>query len=414
MNNAGQFRIYADVPPVQHDEQLEKYRDAGFTHYIMTEDYIKMRDERGQISSSYIDTLKKLRQMGFRVLIRNHGDGPDYFDGITTQLKPYADGFYMCDEPSYVPVPEYASTYISNLKKLVDWYNNYGNNTFFHINLLQTYGVEMLHNQYSYSQYLDHYVEDILKNVKGKKTLSTDFYPLSYDEKNNYCIKKGYLYNLVTISDKAKELKASGHDVELSFCIQVFSEEGLRLRPIERIEDIRFQVAVSIAMGAKNLEYYLWASNLENDGVIDKKTQTCYTSAYEFIKKVNQELKTLEKEITNFDWNGAMFCKGTQYHDLSAFYGTDEQENKSFKNLKNIECSVDSIVGEFVDGDNRGYMFVNFSEPSLNLKDDITFECNKQKCIACCNGNLFEICPCNGKFSFSVEAGSYIFLKFSE
>ena len=145
-----------------------------------------------------------------------------------------------------------------------------------------------------------------------------------------------------------------------------------------------------------------------------KKAVKVIVSAYEFINKVTHELKTLEKEITNFDWNGAMFCKGTQYHDLSAFYGTDKQENKSFTNLENIECSVDSIIGEFVDGNSKGYMFVNFTEPSLNLKDDITFECDKQKCIACCNGNLFEICAHNGKFSFSVEAGSYIFLKFSE
>ena len=179
------FTIWADVPAnPQVEEYLRVYKEAGFTHYNLTEDWVKFTnvdnvygtEDDGVINQKYLDAIALCNSLGLNVLIRNYYADSDYFvndnDGdrpyahiqgtysmpkrnITTELTqlPAVGGYYMGDEPTWQQVLTY--------DKLIEWYNSYGGNTLWHMNLLQSYGAFLFEdaegNMYNYEEYVDRY-----------------------------------------------------------------------------------------------------------------------------------------------------------------------------------------------------------------------------------------------------------------
>ncbi len=371
------FIIFADVPPMPTADRLKKYAEAGFTYYNHTEDYVVRDKEGGGITDEYFNAIDNAHKAGLKVILRTmRRNSPDYYDGITDEFKGKVDGFYIADEPSYYYVDWYGSTPIEKLTKMVEWYNAHGGDTLFHVNLLQDYGMRLVHKQTpKYEDYLDLYINTVLKKVKGEKSLSTDHYPIAFDENGNH-IKESAIKDYYLIANHSKTLKEEGHDIRTCFCIQLVSDKGLHLRTPECFEDIIFQTNFAMAFGAKMLEYYKYAGDTEAI-IMPKMVQDTYGPAYEWVKNANKRVHALGEYILKYDWVTTKISLGSNYsdpHNKNAFDRVETFQPERLAGLKSFESTADAIVSEFKDKHGKtAYMAVNYTEPTAGIKNEVTF-----------------------------------------
>lgn len=420
------FILFADKPPQGDTLRIKDYADAGFTHYVITEDQKSLfakdsttgeylLDDNGNyiLNTAYLTFINNAINAELQIIMRNMGNKPDYFDNLTAEqiatLQALIDAYYMCDEPSNTYKPSYkASTYIEALTSLVDWYNANGKDengdyTLFHVNLLQSYGIEDLVHKgegITFEQYVNNYVETILKNVNGTKTISTDYYALSTDGSDNY-IKSDFIRNLYVIANAAKTLKAEGHDVITNFCVQLCDDAGLDLRLMESINDVRFQTALYAAFGATSFEYYGYLSYMYDQNNLQKY------DTYDYVKTVNSELQVLAKAISLFDWNGYKFIsKGN--NTVTNISGT---ELSAFSGLSGVTSTADAVVSEFKHGNEYAYMAVNYTEPSDNISNTLTFNFSGETtATVIINGVRSDVELVNGTYTVTLGAGDSVFV----
>ena len=412
-----EFIIFADVPPKPTEDRLIKYKEAGFTYYNLTEDYVVRDNEKGGITDEYYKAIEDAHKLGLKTILRTmRSNSPDYYDTVGDEFVGKADGYYMCDEPSFTYVSWYGSGPLPKLKKFVDWYNEHGGDTIFHINLLQTYGMRLVHganNTPKYEDYLDTYIETILKNVKGEKSLSTDHYPIAFDKDGVYCIKESAIKDYFLIADRSKKLREEGHDIRTGICIQLTSDKGLFIREMECKEDITFQVNFAMAFGAKLLEYYLYVG--KNTGIIsDKQTQLSYTPVYEWVKDANKWVHELGKYFLKYEWNMTKTYLGTEKvdeHNSRAFDTVKDFQTGEFKLLKSYKSTADSIVSEFVGNDGLAYMAVNYTEPTLKVTNHVDFEFDGvEEVLVVKNGYEEKVATNCGRVSISLGSGEAVFV----
>lgn len=417
--NKKELIIFSDVPPKFDGDRIDKYAEAGFTYYNLTEDWVTRDCVDGGISDEYYNAIDLCHEHGLKVILRTmRGNSPDYYDGITNEFAGKIEGFYMNDEPVYEKCWMKGVAEISNLSKLVDWYNQYGGDTFWHINLLQDYGItQILHKDLgiSYEQYVDKYIDEVLVNVKGRKSLTTDHYPLSYDESGVKHIKETVLRDYYLLAERAKELKAQGHDIQSGFCIQLTSDAGLRLRTPECPADITFQTNLSAAFGSNVFEYYLYAGN-EGGILNDKQEQTHYTPLYDYVKSANEQLVVLCDETLAYDWNASKVYMGSEIsseHNQNGFALVEKYQPQSFTMLSEFSASADALVSELVSGKDYGYMAVNFTEPTENICNTchFVFDSAVQKVLTVKAGKKEEVSLHDGLLDITLEAGEGVFVK---
>lgn len=417
--NNKELIIFSDVPPKFDGDRIAKYAEAGFTYYNLTEDWVTRDDENGGITKEYYDAIELCHEHGLKVILRTmRGNSPDYYDGITDEFAGKVEGFYMNDEPVYQPCWLKGVAEISKLPKLVEWYNQYGGDTFWHINLLQDYGItQILHSDLgiTYEQYVDKYITEVLKHVKGKKSLTTDHYPLSYDESGVKHIKETVLRDYYLLAERAKELKAEGHDVQSGFCIQLTCDAGLRLRTPECPADITFQTNLSAAFGSNVYEYYLYAGN-EGGILNNKEEQTQYTPLYDYVKRANAELAVLGEEILDYEWNASKVFVGSETsceHNRNGFALVEKYQPKSFAILSEFHSSADALVSELICEDDFAYMAVNFTEPTDGICNEcrFVFDSSVRKVLIVKGGIKEEVLLEQGILNISLEAGEGVFVK---
>ena len=446
------YVIFADVPTRPTVEHLQVYKDAGFTHYNMTEDWLKLtnvdnvfgNEDDGVLNPEYLKALEACETVGIEVVIRNYYGDSDYFlndaeDGdrdrlseapwynpykmpkraITTQLTEYdaVDGYYMGDEPSYQR--------ISTFEKLINWYNSYGSKSNFteddslwHLNLLQSYGADYFKG-YSYEEYVDHYCDVVLKNVKGAKTLGTDYYPLVKGDlgEANY-IKVGLLNDYFVIANKTKEMIKDGHDVRTNFCIQSYenpkSNAG-QVRELVSQADITFQTNLAMAFGTKSFQYYTYKGYGSEPGIVDGSSLKP-TKMYPWVQEANRQAQVLADMILNFNWQGAKLYQGQQKTDdynIEAFTEAKKYELDKFALISDVTARLDTVVSEFKDANgNFGYMLVNYSEPSMQLsgKVIVNFSSVINKAVLYVDGEKSVVDVVDSKIILDLSAGGSVFL----
>lgn len=410
--------IFSDVPPKFDGDRIAKYTEAGFTYYNLTEDWVTRDDGNGGITKEYYNAIDLCHEHGLKVILRTmRGNSPDYYDGITDEFAGRIEGFYMNDEPVYEPGWTGAAA-IPQLPKLVNWYNQYGGDTFWHINLLQDYGItQIVHKNLgiTYEQYVDKYITEVLKKVNGKKSLTTDHYPLSYDETGVKHIKETVLRDYYLLSERAKELKAEGHDIQTGFCIQLTYDVGLRIRTLECPADVTFQTNLSAAFGSNVYEYYMYAG--DEGGILNsKKEQTHYTPVYDYVKRANAELVVLCDETLAYDWNATKVYVGEDIsceHNRNGFAMVEKYQPESFAMLSEFHASADALVSELVSGTDYAYMAVNFTEPTENICNHchFVFDSSVQKVLTVKGGKKEEVLLEQGILDVSLEAGEGVFVK---
>lgn len=443
------FLITGDVPAKPIREYLLTYKDAGFTHYNLTEDWVYMtnKDQKygteddAVLSQNYLDAIALCQELGLNVYIRNQYGDEDFFvnDDDSTRQAAYpwnytyripvrnvtneltqlgVDGYYMGDEPSWKEVLKY--------EKLVEWYNNYGGNTLWHMNLLQSYGAFLFEdeegNMYNYEQYVDHFCDKVLSKVNGPKTLGTDYYGLLSGglSGDNY-VSDGMISDYFVIARKAKEMKAEGHDIITNFCIQSYertTEEAGYVRFLTSQADITFQTNLALAFGAESFQYYTYRSYGSEPGIVDGSNHEP-GKMYPWVKNANAYAQAMAEAILTFDWNGTKVYKGmqggstTDKHTAQAFEKVEGYVLDKFQHVAGITARLDTLVSEFKDeGGNVGYMVVNYSEPSKGLTGDviINFAKKTNKAIIYQNGNKSVVDVKDNKLKITLEAGGGAFV----
>ena len=394
------FKTWADRPPTPSAELIDLWKEAGLTHFNMTEDdYVLTNadgkfgtEDDGVLNPKYLNALDLCEQAGLEVLIRNYRTDPDYFynddDGqrfaeppwnyeyyipvrhLTNELTSHnaVAGYYMGDEPSYQKV--------GTFDKLVEWYNQNGGNTLWHMNLLQSYAPSSMmrdanNNLKTYAEYVRYYCDQVLEKVNGPKTLGTDYYPLVLNGEEPI-IKNGILSDYVILAENVNRMNKTlteGNKVALNLCIQVYNSSSTR--DISSLADITFQTNLAAAFGTKSLQYYLFRATSGDGGMIDMVTQKP-TPMYGWVKEANIQMQVLADVILNFDYVGVKTFVGavSDENNVKGFGYIQDQALEQFKLINNVSCRLDTVVSEMADKDgNVGYMVVNFSEPSKALTD---------------------------------------------
>ena len=435
------FLKFADLPPDPTDPAaLRTYKELGFNVCLLTEDNVKMvRD--GQLSEEYRQAIENIAESGMDVWVRNMYNDPDYFEcdrqkagsnyGSPYELPPrkIADeipsvkGFYMADEaymyqlPKKTSIPwmrddcdKYAS--FDQLIKLVDWKNKYYPNAFWHMNHVP--GQSWDHylpkdgKIYDYKDFLTEYADVILRRLKNcERSLTLDNYPLIGED----YIEKDYLCDLLTAADVVKNYNESVGETDqakFGICLQTFRAKAItddRCRDITGPEEITFQMYVGMALGAKMFEYFCYRTFESMLGILDADGQK---RIYDFVRTANTNASAMEQKIFPYQYTGAFVVPGEECSEnTAAFVLAKDLFRKD--NFLTVSSSHDILVGCLEDGEKKGYLIVNYTDPVRRHTSRVSV-CLQHQQTASCLLNGREIIAENGHFCLAIEPGNAAFI----
>ncbi len=375
------IQSFADCPPAPTDSSLRTYFDAGFTTYVLTEDFNDISADGGK--ETYLNFARKASQYG-NVLYRNQTDSNSYWTdkGLTgNYLKDSmvnALGFYQNDEPSL--------SEIDGMTAIADWQNENAPDKMFHVNLYPSYASSSVIGS-NYSTYVQKYVDTVLARVNGPKTLSIDYYALSNESyfgglyTGANVLRENYLSDLSIIASAAKtynETTGITSKITTSMAIQAFNHtDDNKQRDIQSLADINFQVNTALAFGAKQLEYFAYESNNVYHGMVNENTATggeVADGVYDYVKTVNTNVNKWGHIITAFDWQGIYAHEQESNGELSKQEDfTSSLTLAQLNGISAITTTKDTLVSEFKDEEGRyGYMVTNFTDPIDNQSDSVT------------------------------------------
>ncbi len=411
----GSAVLFADFPTDQTSESaVTTYFGANFTHMLMTEDTVALKSG-DSVNASYLNAMN-LIQMHGDVIVRNgQGAGGSFVDkSITDELaNGGAKNFYYWDEPTLTELQN------GTLNDLVTWHNTYNSDAMFHVNLFPSYATTANIGS-SYASYIEAYVDNVLTNVNGKKTLCIDNYPLvntndtfllwSTNEKH---VRANYLSDMLTVANAVKNFNASHAEdpAELAFAIQSYgvsnAKDATTQRKIESYADITFQTNMAIAMGARSLEYFAYLQKLDaaEQAMIDGSGNT--TSVYGYVANVNQAIQSWDHVFTSYDWQGAMM-----YGDTSSdLYNNAKSQFVSSFNKATVSADKATVVSEFKDAEsNYAYMAVNATEPSEGEMATVSFTFSgATKAVVYRNGEASVEALSGGALTVALGAGEGAF-----
>lgn len=392
----------ADMPPspfIAEDVQL--YKDLGFTHWILTEDHTPMVYE-GTLHSDYKKAIEILTQEGFEVWIRNMQNDPSYFQ-ITETKKgsnygyqytleprditddfaafPGVTGFYMMDEPFQVTKADDPGTAdredlhpaFDQLDAMIEWKNTYYPDAFWHINHIGSGSWDHWPAGNTYVDFIDAYVENVIKKLEGTggKSICMDNYPLP---DGGGVIKENFLYDVLVLAHATKNYNDSvpeDQEAIMGICLQTFRDVSLKLRDITSPEDVTMQMYTGMAAGAELFEYFCYRS-IDSIGLFGIIDMTGQPRIYDHIKEANERALPFQRVVLAFDWYGMAVNHGSQSGPEDIFEIVKEMVTDETGALTKIESRYDTIVGCFKQGQQDGYMVVNYTAPDLKQTNMVT------------------------------------------
>lgn len=394
--------IRASVPPdPSSKEQLRLYRDAGFNVLAMTEDYVK------SCSKAYFDCLKYAEEVGLHVYMKEHHEFGKYwskhFSNVDLNEYPSVIGFYMTDEPNKEQLQVIAKEYVPWYKER---YEQSGMDFF-----INTYCGETEHFQGPAEEYLDLMMESIYNKLDTEnKYLSLDEYPLRRD-----CFGKNYLDEREWIpytAQAAKKCRDNG--VRFGSYMQSFGGGYCDARLPLCIEEIRFMAYVYLAFGVQHLGYFVYQTTSEWNfqGIITEDGKP--TKLYYFVKEVNEELLSFDREYLTYKWNGALVIDGDRNEKPNEpFIKTREFLQYTDEEVEVVKAEKDLIVGCFGKEKNqRAYILVSYGEPTVKEGNtvELTFKTAKKLAIRR-NGVKETVEIKDGKLSLEMKQGEGIYIQ---
>lgn len=440
------FIRLADLPPNPLDgKALDHYREMGMNVCLLTEDNVKMV-KNGTVNEDYQKAIQNITDHGMQVWIRNMFNDPDYFDcdgktdgsnyGWTYEMEPRhitdefsqvpgVAGFYMADEAYMYQLPrkvnidwmrddshKYAS--FDQLRKLVDWKNQYYPHTFFHMNHVP--GSSWDHylprdgKIYDYEDFLTEYANVILKRLKGcGRSLCLDNYPLIGE---NY-LEKDYLYDLMTAAKvtRAYNAEAAPEDQAVfGICIQTFNAKSMfddRRRDIKMPEEVTLQMYTGMALGARLFEYFCYRSyGHEFLGILDPDGND---RLYDIVKTAGDRVARMEPILSQYDSIGGYMVPGSVYSfNTAAMVMAKHQFCQPYEVA--VQGEYDTLVGCFTGNGEKAYMLVNYTDPVRNCVSKITLRGAQKPLTLWKNGEKSLLQRENGEFTVTVEPGNCAFV----
>ena len=334
---------------------------------------------------------------------------PNYFKqfdtlGIDFDKLSAVKGFYFIDEPN--------AGQFANMKDCyVDWYNqNYSSSNIWHANMFPSYatpeqlGVDATADKTAFEVYIETYAEQVIKHVQGGKAdIGVDHYPLMKRGMENF-LSPTYLSDLMVVSSVAHR-----YGVDFASCIQAAGWGNYRVP--KKTADIGFQVYTNLALGAKRLEYYPY-NTTGYDGYEGMFFYGSKGPSYDAVKNINEQIKKIDYLFDAFAWQGAKTITGVTADENSGFEYVGKYELASLEGIKSVSASYDALIGQFKDDNNyQGYMLVNYTEPSKELKNTIELEFNDAKGVLMYRAGVEMLLKVeNNKLSVPLEAGEGVFI----
>ena len=421
ISSNGRFITFTDLSPSALTEnELDKYLEAGFTDFNLTFDATDLAaavaDGKLVVTEKLKTAITTLKNAGVKIYIRNQTDGGDFFGNIAGEFnEEWAEsvfGFYFNDEPT--------ADEFSALTTLVEFFNtNYAESgKLFHINLFPSYadktnfGVKrqgltsLTTTYYSWEEYVDNYINAVLNQVNGKKTLCIDCYPFG---KSTAAFDNGvYIKDLSYIANKVKELNANGHNVTMGMCVQAF-KEGTEYSFPTTYKEISFQLLTGMAVGAELFEYFGYG-NAIGDG-FEIYGFAGNDTAYEAVKTANERYLYLAEVLGAYEWQGLSYYAESG-NALSKFdEGTTLGSDKRGV-LASFSATENTLCGYYGGEQGDGYMITNYSDPTNGSKSVVTLEFSEGAYVLVYGANGAKTVKniVNGKVTIEIEAGDGVFV----
>ena len=363
------------------EESFQLYKDSGMTTLAFNNHSLPMTSENQfYLGSKRTETaLAMCKKMGLKAQLQYrdwiasqcgapHSDTP-FSDYPYTEYKDIITGVSIIDEPSTEGIYKWTADWLTE-----DFKKNY--DVPYMINLDNNLdGIPSRVEQFE--QKMAVYESEVLQKFPENPYISMDFYPFRADGFANQ-----WLANYERVAKLIAKYDATGH-----FYIQ--SATGNEFCATLTEDDIRLQLYVGLAFGAKEFGYYCYAMPRINksDGSYDPMYTACMLDAedkptyiYEYVKKVNAEMQSFASAFLDYKF---VSTTGITYYneaDNSFDPSIAYMENKSTdrrtefadrKYLAAIETTDDILVGSFEKTASEGYMIVNFGNPEGATAKDI-------------------------------------------
>lgn len=326
-------------------------------------------------------------------------DDFEIFKSVVDQYTPFESfkGVLIYDEPS-------AELY-DGFAIYKEKFDEYLPDKDFYINLFPTYSSRSARGNVTYEEYIDQYL-----NVVKPDFLSYDHYPLMlfYEES---VLTDDYLFNLELISNKTKAA-----NVPFWLFIQTISYSNFTgtqtRRPAE--DDIRWQVAVSMAYGVRGIQHFTYWTPTDGsveqftDGMIDREGNR--TDLYYAAQKINLEVLNFDHIYLDFIWEGVLAHSVDKSNINANFRMIDALD--SHKRISSINSEEDVLIGTFKDSNNNdGFMVVNYTDPFYDLSNEVNIKFkNAKKAIVIIKGEKTVVDLTKGTLTLELESGEGVFV----
>jgi hypothetical protein len=418
-------------------ENYQKLADAGFTKVIALYEgasnatgsdiyeTIKARSEKAEKDALTALSLAEqvgisyyVRDWSYYGLVKNFVDqgidsAEEYktiIDAMFDSSNPYIHssayaGNFGHDEPSYEMLPlikEQVELYDEALER-----EGATGETLVNLNPAYVAGSSLSSDaSVTYQDYVDRYFEE-LAPLLGY--VSYDYYPFREDQIDGSYLRTSYLYNLELMARKCKET-----GTELRTFLQCCGD-FTGLRDMTSIGDFRFQIACSMAFGAKEITYYCYSTETGEDegdfGLYDYKTGD-YAWTYDLAKKVNAEAHAMEDAYCAYSWDGVMTHNADPMYENLSFLNIEEQL-ESHPRVSFVESTQDAILGTFKnDEGDDAFMLVNYTDPYFQLDNEVTLHFNDARGLLMyrLGQKMVVELPSSGDYTFKLYPGEGRFI----
>lgn len=338
-------------------------------------------------SEKCIETIEKCVKNGLKVVpnLRNAGSGGFFFgDGKLYDSKENLSKYYQNDD--IIAIAMFDEPTYNQMELIADMIPRFEQNfdKDFIVNLYPEYAGAKEFNGHSYTEYVQHFSDTVLKNLSGRKWIMTDYYPYLMDMATGQAkdMEDSWLYNYELMRYSTKDIE----DIHVAFYLMSCSMNGYR-EPT--IKEMRQQLYVGLAFGAEKFGCYTYGKPIGNsyhpDGTISMVDENTGepTRIWYAVKQMISEFRAFEDVYLQYNYNGmkAIDANESYYESKNDAFKRNpdfarlKHEIEKFEKIKSVYATQDTVLSEFFnkDGENA-YIAVNYSDPAFNLSDKIMFE----------------------------------------
>lgn len=390
--------------PMNTKEDYQMAKDMGLTHMFIDNIFAAKGTEE------YAQQLKYCEEVGLKAIV-GMDTSLDNTAGIQLDktdysIYPAVDMINVWDEP-------YADVFDDCAKRIDDLNEIYNGN------------MQLFINQSPYNPlsstvltdsetFLTKVYDELLSKINGRKIFSTDIYPL-LEAHGAYEISTNWLGQMETYANYAKKYRSEG--AEFHMFIQTYTDN--KCRDIFSKADLSFQVYTDMAFGINGFTYFTYRKSFLagfGGGCVENDVSCKPTETYQWAKELNEEINKFDHVYLSFDWEGVTGINGSNNladdPDYDCPHFNFSTPLNSLNGVKKVSATEDTLIGQFKDKDGRnGFIVTNFTDPTDELKDTVSFEFDKAtRAIVYRNGEkkIYEVKK--NKLDLKLASGEGVFV----